>query len=172
MAHFLFFHFIDGRGISNAFALRQSHVATFSLLLITAFRAVIVAALGICFTQYLWYTVRTRCLKISLIEDLFQIRSNVFELANLKNFRQAPVLFLAATLSWLVPLATIYPPGALTVQSELYTSLTNVNASIMNPKLDFAVNQVDIRSLADISGGVHYRDSSGSSRGYVTYMYR
>jgi hypothetical protein len=42
-----------------------------------------------------------------------------------------------AALSWLVPLATVYPPTALTIQSELHTTFMNVNASIMNSTLPF-----------------------------------
>lgn len=132
--HYGFFRLIDGEELGAFLSLRQSHVSTISLLLVTAFRAAIVATLGICFTQYLWYLLRTKCLQVGLIEDLFQIRSNAWTLANPKIVRRAPVLFLAATLSWLVPLATVYPPTALTIQSELHLTSASVNASIMNPK--------------------------------------
>jgi hypothetical protein len=81
--------------------------------------------------------LRKNSLKISLIEDLFQIRSNIWTLASPKVIRKAPLLFVMAALSWLVPLATIYPPTALTIQSELHTTFTNVNASTMNSTLAF-----------------------------------
>ncbi|KAH7074435.1 hypothetical protein BKA63DRAFT_595919 [Paraphoma chrysanthemicola] len=144
--HCVFFKILDGKDVSSASVLQQSHVSTISLLLVTAFRAAIIVVLGSCFTQYLWFLLRARCLQLSLIDDLFQIRSNLLGLCNHKVFRQAPILFLVATLSWLVPLATIYPPGALTIQTELFVSTTMVNASILNP----ITNQSDVRSLADI----------------------
>jgi hypothetical protein len=62
---------------------------------------------------------------------LFQVRSDVLLLTNPRILRQAPVLFLAATLSWVVSLATIHFPGDLTVQSGLYSSLTCANISKM-----------------------------------------
>jgi hypothetical protein len=153
--HYVFFKLLDGRDVTSSLILRQSHVSILSLLLVTTFRAAIIATLSICFTQYMWYLLRARCLRIGLIDDLFQIRSNVLGICNPEVFRKAPVLFLAATLSWLVPLATVYPPGALTIQSELHTSFTIENASIMNPEPLQVVEQVDTRSLASIVRGVH-----------------
>jgi hypothetical protein len=135
--HYCFFKFIDGKELSNSVLLQQSRVSTISLLLVTVFRAVVVATLGICFTQYLWYSLRGNSLKISLIEDLFQIRNNIWTLASPRIVQKAPLLFVMAALSWLVPLATVYPPTALTIQSELLTTFTNVNASIMNSTLPF-----------------------------------
>jgi hypothetical protein len=168
ISHYIFFRSIDGQEVSNIFALRQSHISTISLLLVTAFRAAIVAVLGTCFTQYLWYLLRERCLQISMIDDLFQIRTNLLSLANLRVFRKAPILFLAATLSWLVPLATVYPPGALTIQSEMQTFFTNVNASIMNPKSESTANPTV--SLANIKGGEYSRgEGSPDLRGYIAW---
>lgn len=128
---------MDGKELSDHFVLRQSRVSTISLLLVTAFRAAVVTTLGVCFTQYLWYLLRRNSLRISHIEDLFQIRSNLWTLASLTIVRKAPLLFIMAALSWLVPLAMVYPPTALTIQSELHTTFTNVNASIMNSTLPF-----------------------------------
>lgn len=89
--------------------------------------------LGACFTQHLWHILRTRALQVSLIESLLQARSNILELGNPKIARQAPILLVAAALSWLVPSATIYPPGALVIRSEPFWSLAQVNASIIDP---------------------------------------
>jgi hypothetical protein len=153
--HYCFFKFIDGKELSNSVLLQQSRVSTISLILVTIFRAVVVATLGICFTQYLWYSLRGNSLKISLIEDLFQIRSNIWTLASPKIVQKAPLLFGMAALSWLVPLATIYPPTALTIQSQLHTTFTNVNASTMNPTLPFELAVApNATSLADLSRSV------------------
>lgn len=148
LIHYVFFKLLDGRHTDDASVPRQSQISMVSLLLVTGFRASIVIVLGICFTQYLWYLLRFRCLKLSLIEDLFQIRSNVVGIARLQVLRQTPLLFLVAVLSWLVPLAMVYPPGALTIQTELHRSMTRVNASVMNPGQGHIVEGSSPRSLA------------------------
>ena len=146
---------MDGKQLAAASALRQSHVSIMSLLLVTAFRATVVAILGVCFTQYLWYTLHGNCLRIGVIEDLFQSRANILNLFNVAILRQAPVLFLATTLSWLVPLATIYPPSALTIQSELHMTSQIVNAPVMNPAQIY--NHTALPSVAKILDEVKYR---------------
>jgi hypothetical protein len=133
VAHYVFFRSLDGKDISAPFMLRQSQVTTIALLLVTSFRASIIAVLGSCFTQYPWYLLRSRTLQVGLIESLFQVRSNIIELVNLRIARNALVLLAATKVSWLIPLATIYPPGALSVRSEQFVYMTVVNASIMNP---------------------------------------
>ncbi|KAJ8115503.1 hypothetical protein OPT61_g2868 [Boeremia exigua] len=126
-----------------------------SLLLVTAFRAIIVAILGICFTQHLWYLLRRRFMRLGLIEDLFQIRNNFWGLFNYQVVQKAPVLFLVASMSWLVPLATIYPPAAMTIQTELVTAFVNVNASTMNSTMTYErAITADANSLAYVDQAV------------------
>jgi hypothetical protein len=119
--HFVFFKVFNGQDVAAAPAdFQQSHVSAISLLFVTGFRAAITSVLGIGLTQYLWHILRTETLRIGLIEDLFQIRSNVLSLLNPKVIQRTPLLFLVVLFSWLLPLATIYPPGALTVQTEAH----------------------------------------------------
>jgi len=98
--HFVFFKVLNGQDITAAPAdLQQSHVSVISLLFVTGFRAAITSVLGIGFTQYLWHILRTKTLRIGLIEDLFQIRSNVLSLLNPKVIQRTPLLFLVALFS-------------------------------------------------------------------------
>jgi hypothetical protein len=71
---------------------------------------------------------------MSLIEKFFLILHNPFTLFDLWVFCKAPVLFTMAVLIWLAPLATIYPPGALTVTLEPWTTSNNLNISVKNPR--------------------------------------
>jgi hypothetical protein len=100
--------------------------------------------------------LRKNSLKINLVEDLFQLRSNIWTLASPKIVQKAPLLFVMAALSWLVPLATIYPPTALTVQSELHTTFTNVNSSIMNPTLPLKLAVAPNATSLARFGQLHY----------------
>jgi hypothetical protein len=42
----------------------QAYATTLSLILVTAFRAALVASIGTCYTQYLWATFRKHVLKV------------------------------------------------------------------------------------------------------------
>jgi hypothetical protein len=39
-----------------------------------------------------------------------------------------------AAFCWLVPIATVYPPGAVVVESQVLTIKSNLNVSTFNPK--------------------------------------
>lgn len=69
--HCGFFFYLDGRVLSNdpelsiqKTTIPQGYVTTISFLLATAFRAALVASVGVCYTQYLWATLRERILKV------------------------------------------------------------------------------------------------------------
>lgn len=152
---FIFFRLNDGQEASHMFALRQSQVTNVSLLLVTAFRALIIATLGTSFTQYLRYVLRTRYLQVELIESLFKMRSDAWGLFDYKIMRHAPLLFAAAALSWIIPLVTIYPSGALTIRFESHTFTTGLNASIMNPR-PVNTDSALLPTLAQVHQGVYY----------------
>lgn len=138
-AHFGLFMYLDGRiaaagGDKLPFrttTLPQSYVTTLSLLLVTMFRAALVASIGICYAQYLWMVLRRQILEVKLIEELFQIRANALRLFNPTLLRYAPTLFLIAMISWLIPVATIYPPGAMVVELEARQISQQFNVSLI-----------------------------------------
>jgi hypothetical protein len=127
VAHHAVFIYLSGRIINvdhehvpfSSTSIPQAYATTFSLALVTAFRAAMVASIGMCFTQCLWQKLRIELLEIGLIEELFQIRENALRMLKPAVIRYAPLLLSIATLSWLLPVAMIYPPGALVVGLEV-----------------------------------------------------
>jgi hypothetical protein len=111
----------------------QTYVTTVSLVLVTAFRAALIACISSCYTQYLWKELRSQLLKVSLIEELFRIRSNPFRLLNQYLVRNTPILVLVAGISWLIPVATVYPPGALIVSMDTRILENVINISVFQP---------------------------------------
>jgi hypothetical protein len=73
-------------------------------------------------------------LQISLIEDLFQVQTNVFRLVNPNLYLRTPLLATVAAYCWLIPIATIYRPGALVVGLESSTLETHYNVSVFHQK--------------------------------------
>ncbi|KAL1794596.1 hypothetical protein ACET3X_006412 [Alternaria dauci] len=145
-AHYCFFAYLDGRIISPGFMLStktttvpQAYVTTVSLILVTAFRAALVASIGTCYTQYLWATFRKRVLRVSLIEDLFQVQTNPLRLLNYHLYFKTPILVAVAIFCWLVPIATIYPPGTLVVGIQPSAIDKSFNVSVLHHR-----NRLDI----------------------------
>ncbi|KAI9844278.1 MAG: hypothetical protein M1837_005688 [Sclerophora amabilis] len=58
----------------------------------------------------------------STIDSLFSVLENPLLLRKFMIVRSAPILALFTILCWLIPLAALFPPGALTVASESRTS--------------------------------------------------
>jgi hypothetical protein len=88
-----------------------------------------------CYTQCLWKKLRSELLQIGLIEELFQIRNNVFRLFKPAVIWYAPLLLSVAVLSWLLPVAMIYPPGALGVDITVSTRVDAMCESHPNSEL-------------------------------------
>jgi hypothetical protein len=68
-------------------------------------------------------------MQISLIESLFQIQTNAYHFSNAQLTFKTPTLALVASFCWLIPLATVYPPGALIVGLESSVVNTRFNVS-------------------------------------------
>jgi hypothetical protein len=97
----------------------------------------------------MWATLRKRVLKvrlsqviasslcanrtqIGLIEDLFQIQNNAFHLASSGVYLTTPVFGVVALFCWIMPIATVYPPGALIVELHVLPINTTYNVSVFH----------------------------------------
>lgn len=115
LTHLLVLRYLDGRRSDGTGSIPQQYVTVASILLSNVFRAALVLSLSMAFTQYLWYMMRNSSMKVSTIELLYGIRGNFLLLLYPAVISAAPVLFLLAGLGWMVQIAAIYPPGALTI---------------------------------------------------------
>lgn len=110
---------------------------TISTLFATIFKSGLLGSLAIACTQYLWYTARNTTLKVVTLDALFSIRSNPMVLAQPSVLRAAPVLFIIAVLCKVVTVASIYPPGALTVISRPFVTTTSAQVGTFNSSMSF-----------------------------------
>lgn len=155
----------------------QRYVTTISFLLATVFRAALVASIGVCYAQYLWMVLRRQALEVSLIEELFQIHANALRLFNPVILRYAPNLLLLATISWSIPLATTFPPGAMIVDLETRQLQQEFNVSVI-PQQGVLGNRVDAprelatgpyNNFADLLGGYVGGTLLSNDLAYFTY---
>jgi len=70
--------------------------------------------------------------QIRLIEDLFQVQTNPLRLFNYHLYFKTPMLVAVAMFSWLVPIATLYPPGTLVVGLQSFPIGQSFNVSVFH----------------------------------------
>jgi hypothetical protein len=113
--HIVLFVLLDHKPADGPDAFPQSYVAALSHLLGLIFRTSLCASLALAFTQSLWRLLRLETIEVSSIELLFKIMSDPFVLARPAIMKTAPLLFLLALFTWILPIAVVFPPGALIV---------------------------------------------------------
>jgi hypothetical protein len=143
LGHYLLVKNLDGEPTDTSY-ISQSQVSAASILLTTIFKTALAASTAVCFTQHLWFVLRGNAMALPMIETLFTIRTNILALSDLQGIQRAPLLFSMALLIWCLGVATIYPPGALTVTLEPHNSITSHNITVMNPPLPLNYSDIPV----------------------------
>jgi hypothetical protein len=128
--HFLFRHF-DQLSPQQA-GITQGWLNAIAVALAFIFKACIVCSLLTAFNQLLWFTFRERSLKSIHIEALFSIPTDLYSLLNFDILRLAPLPWIVALMCWFIPLASVFPPGALSVNGVLQNSIEDVLVPTFN----------------------------------------
>lgn len=68
----------------------------------------------------MWRVMMGSVLSIKTIDRLYSLRRNFFAIFHVDNIRASPALFLLVALYWAIPLAVVFPSGALTVEGRLH----------------------------------------------------
>ena len=104
------------------------------------------------FDQQLWYTFRKNSIKAHYIDSLFSLPANLLQSFNVRLFNVAPIPWTLATICWLIPLAAIFPPGAL----EVVGDLTDIEAIANVPTLDVQMDTTSIIPEFTGTGDCYY----------------
>jgi hypothetical protein len=103
---------------------------------VNGFRLFLAAALGISFVQIVWKLLRVQPIQLGDLDNLLSVLSNPLQLGRVNLFWRAPVPFLCAIVFWCLPIAMVFPPGALTV--ETWTVLSESGITVFTLDLEFA----------------------------------
>ena len=159
--HYIFFvQLHDSIASGEQARISQTWVTAISLLLVTIFKASLLGGVGLSSTQYLWRVLRGKPLAVSTVESLFQMRQNPLELFNYRLILS--VSFLLAMFTWTVPLAAIYPPTALTIDTTPFLVTERLPISV--PEIAFSPD-FDLLHPEKASRLAVFRMSRGSSSG-------
>lgn len=110
----------------------QTYVSTASNVLANAFSFFLKTALATAFVQYLWRLLRVQTMKVSTIESLFGLKSNVFQMFTSTAIRATPVLCVLSIIMTSMTVAASFPPGAINVVSIQRTAYNSVLVPIFN----------------------------------------
>lgn len=113
--HLGFFLYLNHKPANGHGAFPQTYVAAISHLFASAVGASATALLSITFTQYMWRVFRREHISVSVIECFYTLRYRPLSFFSGSAFKTSPILFLLAIIAWTIPVALIYPPGALIV---------------------------------------------------------
>ena len=96
--------------------LRQSYVSAISIAFALAFRSMLTASLSMAFIQRLWTLFRSKPMKASTIDTLMSLLQSPLQLLRFDIIWSARLEWIFALCCLCIPIATVFPPGALTVE--------------------------------------------------------
>ncbi|KAF2731035.1 hypothetical protein EJ04DRAFT_567215 [Polyplosphaeria fusca] len=132
LAHLLLFSLLNQKRVGIDTTIPQSWVSSASFVLVTTFRLCLGLALGDAFTQHLWRITRLNPIKVADLDRYYTIQREPLELLHWRVLFQVPSLYAMAFIGFSIGLATIFPPGALTVEGKLYQNLQNQSVGIFD----------------------------------------
>ncbi|KAF7863980.1 hypothetical protein EAF04_006945 [Stromatinia cepivora] len=175
LLHLFLFIYISGKAAEGKDRVApQTYIFTASNILANVFSFFLKTALGTSFVQYLWRLLRVQTMKVSTIDSLFGLRSNIFHMFTGAAIRASPVLCVLSIIMASMTITVSFPPGAINIVSVQRTSYNSVvvptfNASFMGNGSGVAANQYSLATLLPIfesaNGSVSGFRSSGSLSG-------
>jgi hypothetical protein len=111
--HHAFYDYLDGREVNHV-SLSQSWVIRIGTAFAFLFKASLVPAVGVAFCQGFWYAVRRNPIRVAGLDAMFGVLQNPFKFMNRDLVWRTKRLFFLALICWLLPIAAIFAPGALT----------------------------------------------------------
>jgi hypothetical protein len=109
----LFYSYANGKR-EEEFPISQNWVIRVGTAFAFLFQTVLVAAVGSAFTQRFWFAVRRESLAIGSIDAMFSVLGDPRQFFNTEFIFKTKLLLVFAVISYLLPIATILSPGALT----------------------------------------------------------
>ncbi|PYI10993.1 hypothetical protein BO78DRAFT_160813 [Aspergillus sclerotiicarbonarius CBS 121057] len=129
--HLGLFHWLDQREVTKT--IKQPYVTALSVVFVNAFRTFLAAALGMSFIQMLWKDLRVRPMRIGDLDCFLSVLTNPIYLGRVQLLGIAPIPFICALICWCIPIAMIFPAGALTVEPKSLHIQANQSVPTFDP---------------------------------------
>ncbi|KAE8416501.1 hypothetical protein BDV36DRAFT_260138 [Aspergillus pseudocaelatus] len=115
VVHGIFFAYLKGKPVDGRSApVPRTYSRTISIISASAVGLLLRFSLGLSFTQYLWRVLRSASLKISIIEQLFSMRSSLTFVQHRVILQKVWPLILITIIIWCTSIAMSFPAMAVT----------------------------------------------------------
>ncbi|KAL4790489.1 hypothetical protein BDV19DRAFT_394059 [Aspergillus venezuelensis] len=117
IGHHFYYYSLDGTLVpgqtQQAWSLR---VGTGLAFLTKTF---LTTAVGIALVQNLWWILRSKPVRLSALDSMWDIRGNIFNFFDPHVWLRGPNVAILGLISWCIPLVTVVTPSTLSVESTL-----------------------------------------------------
>ncbi|PWW74988.1 hypothetical protein C7212DRAFT_297684 [Tuber magnatum] len=132
LLHHWFYVSLDGRGADD-----QLIMVRFGTAFAFFTKAALVGSIVLAYRQRVWYTLRTKAITVKGIDNLFALTEDPTCFYSKDVAVKAKVATAMALATWIIPLAAVLSPGALTaqpiyVESEADCAIPTLNTSAQN----------------------------------------
>ncbi|EXJ76753.1 uncharacterized protein A1O5_01261 [Cladophialophora psammophila CBS 110553] len=126
IVHHILYSSLNGRSVTYDF--EQQLVTSAGTALAFFVKVLLAVSSALAFTQCLWFSLRSRSVKIRTMDSIFGVLGNPLEFLDLRFWLGHPVLFLTAATTWLIPLSAIFTPATISVGPKIHTTavITNI----------------------------------------------
>lgn len=131
--HLLMFKILDGKPVEDYIS--QALSTAFANILAIFVEVSLLGGIGVAYSQILWRLFRQKYLQVKTIDMLVTLVAtpwNVFNPHLVLQVRELWLTWLVGLLCALIPIAAVFPPGALTVQFDNAAPLLMSNVATMN----------------------------------------
>ena len=115
IGHQIFYSQIEGQPI-DTYLIPQNWVIRIGNGIAFLFKTILVATIGVAYSQVFWFRVRSRAIRVRTIDALLSMLNDPLAFVKAVMHANGSLLLLIAAISWLLPLTAIFSPGALTGQ--------------------------------------------------------
>ncbi|KAF2188127.1 hypothetical protein K469DRAFT_660660 [Zopfia rhizophila CBS 207.26] len=166
IGHHLFYRHLDGKPAED-----QLKMIRYGTALAFFTKSTFVGTVILCYRQRIWHTFRKKAMTISAIDGLFSVTEDPSQFKNWEMIKNAKLATVMAVCSWLIPIASVLSPAALT--SEMRTSYNQTHCSSV-ASLNFTHESTfNFRNESNFPGSslVYYNttDTEGKQPGYFDY---
>ena len=134
VCHAVFYWWLDGNQVDET--LSQAWVTNIGTAFTFLVKMFLVIAAGIAFVQHRWRNLRTQTFEVDQIDAVTAMTEDIFSLLDVRLWPKVPVLVIIAAITWLIPVAAVFPPGTLRVSFEPSDHIDQLQV----PQLDFTNN--------------------------------
>ncbi|KAH8892357.1 hypothetical protein GQ53DRAFT_619752, partial [Thozetella sp. PMI_491] len=138
VAHHLFYRSLDGQVVSSDD--QQEWFFRIGTGLAFASRILLAIAVGLSYTQVLWYTLRTQSVSLEGLDSLFGAANNVWHLTTWELWKKGPALAIIAVIICMLPFTAVITPATLSIRLAAQPNQSKVQYPI--PSVNYDVSEI------------------------------